>query len=877
MKSRPVFFQISRNRRKAASAPAMRPKALSGSIAKYSRGLALSVLTLIGASQALGVTYYWDTNTTIAGAGATPTGTWGTSNFWNTDPFGVTNTFTTATAAADNLYFVAGPSATSGNNAYVVTVSTSQVANSLNFQASGATTISGGTLITVGNGTSGNGGINIPQYAYGTTNNGAVTISTAVTLNNTQTWTNNSANTFTFDTSALTLGTTKTLTIAGSGNTTISGSSIANTSGSIAKTGTGTLTITTAGASNLYTGTTTVSNGTLLLNSSGTIAAKGGTTVASGSKLQLQGGVTAADALTISQPALSTFAYSGLTNGTATTNGVYTTLAFTSTASNGTFTVGTAGKVEYLVIAGGGGGGGKGINSGGAGGGAGGYLSSVAGELSGGNVAALTAPTFATGSYTIGVGAGGGGGSGNGTSGSASVIQVNAADFVRANGGGGGGGNGGGGANGGSGGGSTVNTAAGQTVTATVNGVPGFSQGFNGGRDLGNGDVEGGGGGAGQVGGSRADKTAGSGGNGLYSSITGSLVARGGGGGGGAYQLGGGYVTGAGGLGGGGNGGGYTNANLGSAGTANTGGGGGGGTGTFNSDSGYAGGSGFVALRYVSDAAALENVSGNNEWSGAVTLGSYIGIRSIAGTLKLSGAIGQSSSGYGITTLGAGTVALTNTNTYTGTTTVSAGTLDLQGSLSGTTGVTVNTGGTLLLNNAATPAINSGASMTVGGGTVKIDNSLSNTNQTFGSLTLTDTSILDFGTGSAGNTMTFASLSFTGTKLNVWNWSGSAYGAGVTDTGSLAGDTQDRLLFTANTSFGPAEDSSIEFFSGAGTGSLGFGQEVMFGGQYELVPITAVPEPATTALIGSIALCALIGYRERRRFTGFGKRTAARK
>ena len=222
------------------------------------------------------------------------------------------------------------------------------------------------------------------------------------------------------------------------------------------------------------------------------------------------------------------------------------------------------------------------------------------------------------------------------------------------------------------------------------------------------------------------------------------------------------------------------------------------------------------------------------------------------------------------------TQVLSGTNAYTGTTTVSGGTLEVQGSLSGTTAVTVNTSGTLLLNSAASPIINTAATMTVGGGTVKIDNSLSNTNQTFGSLTLTGTSILDFGTGSAGNAMTFSSLSFSTTKLNVYNWSGSAYGAGVADIGSL-GDTQDRLLFTGTTSIGTSGDNRIEFFSDGGTTSLGFGQEVAFGSQFELVPITAVPEPATTALIGSIALCALIGYRERRRFTGFGKRTAARK
>jgi autotransporter-associated beta strand protein len=222
------------------------------------------------------------------------------------------------------------------------------------------------------------------------------------------------------------------------------------------------------------------------------------------------------------------------------------------------------------------------------------------------------------------------------------------------------------------------------------------------------------------------------------------------------------------------------------------------------------------------------------------------------------------------------TQVLSGANGYTGTTTVSAGTLEVQGSLSGTTAVTVNTSGTLLLNSAASPIINTAATMTVGGGTVKIDNSLSNTNQTFGSLTLTGTSILDFGTGSNGNTMTFSSLSFTGTKLNVYNWSGSAYGAGVADGGTFA-DTQDRLLFNADTIYSGTSDSRIEFFSDSGITSLGFGQEVAFGSQFELVPITAVPEPATTALIGSIALCALIGYRERRRFTGLGKRIAARK
>ena len=67
---------------------------------------------------------YWDSNGTTAGAGATPTGTWGTSNFWNTDSLGgAAGAFQTSTLNTDNLFFVAAPGAASGNNAYVVTVS----------------------------------------------------------------------------------------------------------------------------------------------------------------------------------------------------------------------------------------------------------------------------------------------------------------------------------------------------------------------------------------------------------------------------------------------------------------------------------------------------------------------------------------------------------------------------------------------------------------------------------------------------------------------------------------------------------------------------------------------------------------------------------
>jgi hypothetical protein len=49
----------------------------------------LPILAIAGFTAALTPTahsanLYWDSNGSTAGAGATPTGTWGTNSFWNT-------------------------------------------------------------------------------------------------------------------------------------------------------------------------------------------------------------------------------------------------------------------------------------------------------------------------------------------------------------------------------------------------------------------------------------------------------------------------------------------------------------------------------------------------------------------------------------------------------------------------------------------------------------------------------------------------------------------------------------------------------------------------------------------------------------------------
>jgi autotransporter-associated beta strand protein len=101
------------------------------------------------------------------------------------------------------------------------------------------------------------------------------------------------------------------------------------------------------------------------------------------------------------------------------------------------------------------------------------------------------------------------------------------------------------------------------------------------------------------------------------------------------------------------------------------------------------------------------------------------------GGATISGAIGQSTSGLGLTKAGVGTLVLSASNTYTGATTVSAGTLLVNGVItsavtvasgatlggSGTTGaVTVLSGGILLPGSSGQPGILSAGNVSLNGG-----------------------------------------------------------------------------------------------------------------------------------------------------------------
>jgi hypothetical protein len=296
-----------------------------------------------------------------------------------------------------------------------------------------------------------------------------------------------------------------------------------------------------------------------------------GTNLAAGSSISLYGVRRGSDG--------STEVASG---GVVTTSGGYTIHTFNS---SGTFAPKRSLDVEYLVVAGGG----AGAASNAGGGAAGGYRSSVFGEASGGGSSAESKISLSAGSsYQVTVGAGGVYTSGLdiNTPGSNSTMY----NITAIGGGGGAYYNGGSGGSGGGAGGQGASSAGGTGIS---------SQGFSGGNSVGPNGGGAGGGGAAASGQNSTSVVGGNGGDGVYSSITGSSVARAGGGGGGGDNEGG--ARGLGGVGGGGNGGQGMTTYLPTPGTANTGGGGGGGAGQsgVGNQAGASGGSGVVIIRYL--------------------------------------------------------------------------------------------------------------------------------------------------------------------------------------------------------------------------------------------------------------------------------------
>ena len=128
----------------------------------------------------------------------------------------------------------------------------------------------------------------------------------------------------------------------------------------------------------------------------------------------------------------------------------------------------------------------------------------------------------------------------------------------------------------------------------------------------------------------------------------------------------------------------------------------------------------------ISGTGAIRSVSGTNPFgttlsTGGITLAAASSIGVDAGQLNIGLAIGDGVNDFSLTKVGAGTLALSNTNTYSGATLVNSGTLqiDTGGSTAAASAATVSGSGALIVNGTVNGTLTANASTTISGsGTV---------------------------------------------------------------------------------------------------------------------------------------------------------------
>jgi autotransporter-associated beta strand protein len=208
-------------------------------------------------------------------------------------------------------------------------------------------------------------------------------------------------------------------------------------------------------------------------------------------------------------------------------------------------------------------------------------------------------------------------------------------------------------------------------------------------------------------------------------------------------------------------------------------------------------------------------------------------------TLSINGTISGSG---GVTKNGTGTLTLTGNNTFTGNTTINSGTLraGAANALGDTGEVVVNSGGSLLI--AASEAIDNAANVTLNGGTMKFEGSVT---ETLGVFSLSANSTIDMGMGSVW-------LQFSGLSaqmqydLKIYNY-------------TLYSD----YLYFVDVPDVSASLSHIQFYSDNGSSLIGSSFiENSFGpSPYHVRP---VPEPETYATAALLLLgLGIYAYRRR--------------
>jgi autotransporter-associated beta strand protein len=248
-----------------------------------------------------------------------------------------------------------------------------------------------------------------------------------------------------------------------------------------------------------------------------------------------------------------------------------------------------------------------------------------------------------------------------------------------------------------------------------------------------------------------------------------------------------------------------------------------------------------VQLRTISNNIVLG--SGMNvSVDGAASVQDSIGTPvAVTVDMILSGVI----SGQGSLTKNASnTVTLSAANTYSGDTTVSAGTLELantSGAALGSTGsVSVTSGATLLISQ--NQQVNNTATVSLSGGTIR---TASGINETFGNLSVTGNSFLDFGTTSYANANTIGFGTYTTSALlAIDNFN---FGSTMTFKSNLSSADLATFSFTNGGIASSSWDADTSTFT-----------------------ITAIPEPSTYLV--AVGLIGLMLWPLRRRAAAVAKR-----
>ncbi len=183
-------------------------KAIAKKIATYgTHGLVCVAVAGMMVGRAQAASLYWDSNGDTAGAGDTPTGTWGIDAFWNTTAAGDVTTPTAVTTANDDLFFSAGTDAV---NPYTISLNSATQNGRLITFKDGTVTLGTGTLSLTNN-----GGITVSS----STVSGA-TISSGLTLFGKQTFNVAAGRTLTLDTGTFTRNAGATLNVLSTGTIT---------------------------------------------------------------------------------------------------------------------------------------------------------------------------------------------------------------------------------------------------------------------------------------------------------------------------------------------------------------------------------------------------------------------------------------------------------------------------------------------------------------------------------------------------------------------------------------------------------------------------------------------------------------------------------